>query len=409
MKILFVSHSFPFPIHEGIRLHDYHLLKHLSPNHEIHLLCFAFTPNERKFIPEIEPFCKSITVIDHDVPKQPWKRALNTFFQRGPFCLHQFYSKDMVRAVKEISERVKPDVAHFDHTPMAQYEQYIHPDIPRVFLPHDALSMLFENNARFERNPARKLYFWLQSKKLRWYEKKVLPLFDKTVVVSPVDREVLQKECPSASVEWSPNGVDSDYYNEAPHLEKDNVILFRGIMDFFPNHDAAMFFAEEVMPLLWKQNKNIEFWIVGHNPFPSLQRLAHHDKRIKTLGFVPDIRIPMAQATVIVCPMRSGSGIKNKTLESLAMAKAVVSTPMGLTGIQAVNEEHLLVGETPEELATQTWRLLVDQIIRRKMGHAGRRFVGSDHSWVAHGEYFNRIYQDVLLQRRLKMPNGGQA
>ncbi|MCG3205096.1 MAG: hypothetical protein KCHDKBKB_01813 [Elusimicrobia bacterium] len=399
MKLLFISHSFPFPIHEGIRLHVYHLLKNFSKRCDVHLLCFIFSEEEKKFFDEIKPFCKSLTMVLHPVPKGPLRRIFNTLFSLNPFCLYQFNSEGMASAVQRLIREIEPDVVHFDHTPMAQYAPLVPLGTPKIFFPHDALSMLFERNYLYEKNLARKFYFWAQFRKIRRYERKMLPQFDKTVVVSPVDQAVMQKIAPAASIGWSPNGVDMDYFAAAPEQEMENIVVFRGIMDFFPNHDAAAYFAGSVMPLVWQKNPQAEFWIVGHNPFPALKQMAAREPRIKILGFVGDIRVPMAKATVIVCPMRTGSGIKNKILESFAMAKPVVATTLSLAGIDAHPGQQVMLGDDAAALAQHTLDLLANRELRKNLGRSGQELVKSHYRWELNAAYFYQTYKDAIKKR----------
>jgi sugar transferase (PEP-CTERM/EpsH1 system associated) len=395
MKLLYVAHSLPFPIQEGIKLRVYHLLRQLSRDHEIHLACFVFSPDEKKNLPELEPFCRSITTIVHPVPRSPWQRISSMLLDKNPFCVRQFSSREMGAAVESLTAKIRPDVVHFDHTPMAQYAEHSG-QVAKVFVPHDALSMLFQSSARNERNLARKFYYWNQYRKIQAYEQRVLPHFQKTVVVSPVDRRYLEAISPQASIEWNPNGVDCDYFSARPDAEREDVVLFRGIMDFFPNHDAALRFGEEVMPLIWAKRPKTEFWVAGHNPLKPLRKLAQNEPRIKLFGFVADLREPMAHATVIVSPMRSGSGIKNKVLESMAMAKAVVATPLSLAGINVEDSRDLLVAETAAELADKTLQLLNDAALRQTLGRNAAEFIRRNHSWKVHADFFNHIYKDAL-------------
>lgn len=400
MKILFIAHCLPYPVTDGIRTHVYHLLRELSKKHEIHLYSFIFGPEGTRFVPEVSPFCRTNRAILHPVPTGPIKRISSMLFDKMPFCVRQFHSQEMAKEICDFVEREKPDVVHIDHLPMAQYESFLPRALPKVLLPHDALSMLFESSYRNEKGLARKFYFWNQHQKLKRYETEILPRFDRTVVVSPIDQGVLQRECPAASIEWNPLGVDVEYFHEQPGREKKGTILFRGIMDFFPNHDAAFYFASSVMPLIWRVKKEAVFWVAGNNPMKPLRRLAERDSRIKLLGFVNDLREPMAEASVIVCPMRAGSGMKTKLLEALSMAKAVVATPFSLPGINAHNEQELLLGETPHELAQATLRLLENEPLRQKLGQAGRQLVEREHSWAAHGRFFERIYSEARSAKK---------
>ncbi|MFA5974735.1 MAG: glycosyltransferase family 4 protein [Elusimicrobiota bacterium] len=400
MKILFIAHSFPYPLHEGVRLHVYHLLKHLSAHHEIHFICFTESAQEKEYLPRITPFCRSVDVVEHKVPKQAWKRLFNMLFQPDPYAVYQFQSARMHQTIERAARQFQPDIVHIDFVSMAQYAPRLK-EWPKIFFPHDAMSMLFERNISAERNGLFRMYMVSQTRKMKAYESKILPWFEKTVVVSPVDRDVLQGRSPGAAIEWNPNGVDTDYFQPQPVPVKSNVVLFRGIMSFLPNYDAAMFFAKEVLPLIWAQRPDTEFRIVGDAAPKELRALTGSEPRIRLTGFVPDLREPMAEAAVIVSSMRIGSGIKNKILESLAMEKAVVATPMSLAGIDSRDGEHLLTADTPEQFARQTLRLLKDPSLRETLGKKGREFVLQNHSWSAHTETFVRYYREAIEARKM--------
>lgn len=397
MKILFLTHSLPWPLHEGVRLHVYHLLKELSTRHELHLVSFIEREEEQQHRPRLAPFCRSIRLVRHTVPKQPWKRLWNIFAQKDPFSVLQFASLQMEGELRKTIEEVRPDMLHVDFTVMAPYAQAF-PNLPTLFFPHDAMSMLFERNVSHERNPFFRWYLAAQARKMARFESRVLPLFDRSIVVSPVDQAVLQQRCPAAHVDWIPNGVDTDYFKPQCEDEQD-LIVFRGILSFLPNADAARFFATDVMPILWESSPGTRFAIVGDRPPKDLIRLSQRDRRIELRGYVPDLRTVMAQAAVIACPMRIGSGIKNKILESMAMGKAIVATPMSLAGISAKAGEHLLVGTHPEELAGHTRALLQDVQRRRQLGDAARRFVEIHHRWADHAARFSRAYEAVIAGR----------
>jgi sugar transferase (PEP-CTERM/EpsH1 system associated) len=394
MRIILIAHSFPYPLHEGVRMHVYHLLKELSKKNEMHLACFIESEEENAYQVHLKPFCRSITTVLHKVPKCPLRRLQNMLFGSRPFSVEQFASKDMERALIRLRDEIHPEIIHLDFTVMAQYGE-LFPETAKVFFPHDAMSMLFERNVARERNLLFRLYTSSQSSKMRQYEAEILPRFERTVVVSPVDQGVLQRRAPSAVVLSCPNGVDTEYFVPGQGPEKPGRIIFRGLMNFLPNADAAIFFARDVMPLIWQRKPDAEFWIVGSNPIPEVESLAR-TKGIRVTGFVEDLREAMAESEVIVSPMRIGSGIKNKILEAMAMAKAVVATPMSLAGISGVPGEDFLTGATPQELADQTVALLEDPSRRRRVGEHARETVLRFHSWESHCGRFHQIYEEAL-------------
>lgn len=102
---------------------------------------------------------------------------------------------------------------------------------------------------------------------------------------------------------------------------------------------------------------------------------------VELIGEVPDVRPHVAQAKVVVVPLRTARGLQNKVIEALAMAKAVVATPRSLAALRVEPGTHLLSAETPAEWIESTLRLLADAPLRRRLGEAGRRHVEEHHRW----------------------------
>jgi glycosyltransferase involved in cell wall biosynthesis len=98
-------------------------------------------------------------------------------------------------------------------------------------------------------------------------------------------------------------------------------------------------------------------------------------------GEVPDIRAHLAGASVFVCPVRLGSGLRVKLLEAMAAGVPIVSTTLGTDGIPVCNGEHLLVADTPEMMARGVELLLDDAELRVRLSRAGRALVRERFAW----------------------------
>ena len=398
MNILFLTHSFPYPPNEGIKLMSYYLLKELSKKNSITLLSFVWSDEEKSYIPEIRKFCQKIEIVEHKIPKSFLKRLWNTFFQKKPFCVYQFYSKNFEKKLKEIITAEKFDIIHFDFINTSFYRNSIS-NIPSVFFPHDAMSMLFFRNIKAERNIFRKFYTYTQYKKMSQYEKEIIPKFDKTIVVSPKDRNWLLSINSNFDIEIIPNGVDAEYFYPFNIEEDFPSVIFRGIMDFVPNVDAAVYFAKEIFPLIQKEIPNVKYYIVGPNPAKKIKQIVS-EKTIIT-GYVEDIRPYIAKTTVNVCPMRIGSGIKNKILEAMAMAKPTVATSIAIEGIPDVTDgENILIADTPKEFAKKVILLIKDESLRKKIGENAREFVMKNYTWKKSAEKFEDIYKQAISNYR---------
>ena len=357
MKVLFLTHTFPYPIDDGVKLHVYHLLRQLSRRHEVSLFSLIQEESERRHVPEILGLgVRQVEVCLSPVPRSLWRRAWNVFFEREPFYVRQFYSPGMAVLLERRIRENPPDVLHVDYLSMALYRP-LFPGVPAVCFPHDAVSMLFERNARAEPDFLRRLYTRVQWRKTLRFESDWLSRFDGVAVVSPVDREYLRRHCPELEIEVAPNGVDGEYFHPFSDAVEEPSILFRGVMSFLPNEDAASYFYKEILPRVRRSLPQTKFYIVGKEPGQFWIRQAQRDPLLQVTGFAQDLRPWMARAGVIVVPMRIGPGIKNKILEPMAMAKTVVATPMSCAAIEARDGEHLFLAEGSEEFAQKVLRL----------------------------------------------------
>lgn len=399
MKILFLTHVFPFPLNDGMRSTCYALIRELSRKNETALLSLIEFDEEKRYLPEIEKWCKRVEVVKHSVPRSPWLRLRNIFLEFQPFCITQFYSPEFSAKLQEMVQKEHYDIVQFLSVNISGYLAEIG-ETAGIFFPHDSLSMQFHRTAKLESNLLRKFYFFSQAKKMKRYEKEAVKKFAKTVVVSDVDKNWILKDSPEANIDVIPAGVDLDRFQ--PQTVTDNSdgassscsVLFRGAMNFFPNWDAALYFHSKIMPLVLKKVPDLSYIIIGKEP-PEAIRCLHDGKHVFVLGLVEDLRPHMAKATVHICPLRAGSGIKNKILEAWAMEKPVVATSIACDGIQLEPDKQLLVADTAESFAESVIRLIQDPELRKNLGKNGREWVIQKYSWAHSASLFQKIYQEL--------------
>ncbi len=395
MRILFLTHTFPYPLDEGTRVLIYNLLANLAKWHEVHLLCLNDKKVSLQSVRAIEKLgLKSVRVLEHEVPKSILFRLKNVLLDPVPFCVRQFETDAFRLMIRDFFKSQSVDVVHAEYISSAIYRDEFK-NTPAVFYPHDAVSMLFERNAAAESNFLRRFYTKSQWKKIVRFEQSVIPQFERTVVVSEADKRHLARHCDTASVKVIPLGIDCEYFAPGNRPANDPSILFRGVMNFLPNDNAARYFYDDIFPLVKMVFPETQFTVAGNAPSNLLKQKASIDKSLILTGFVDDIRTPMAEASVIVCPMRIGSGIKIKILESLAMGKAVVATPLACSGLELEHEKHLLIADSAEEFANQTIRLLKDKNFRDALGIRGMNFVRERYPWGKICREFEAAYKEA--------------
>jgi glycosyltransferase involved in cell wall biosynthesis len=154
-------------------------------------------------------------------------------------------------------------------------------------------------------------------------------------------------------------------------------------MDWLPNEDAIVFFADEILPRIVARVPDVTLAVVGRNPSPRLRRHVEGRPAIRITGRVDDIRPHVERAAVYVVPLRIGGGTRIKLYEAMAMGKPIVSTTVGAEGLPVRDGENVVLADTPDAFAAAVVRLLRDGDGRERLGQAARNFVEAHCSWPA--------------------------
>jgi glycosyltransferase involved in cell wall biosynthesis len=213
-------------------------------------------------------------------------------------------------------------------------------------------------------------------------------------VVTKDDETYLRRLAAGLPTVVIPNGVDGQYFHPGQPDGRSQTLAFVGNMAYPPNLHAARVLLTEILPRVRRQVPGTRAVIVGPSPPPHDSRDTQAEADLT--GWVPDVRPHLEGAACFVSPLSSGTGIRNKILEAMAMAVPVVATPLSCEGIQVTDGEDVLIGRTPAELAAAATRLLGDESLRRRIGNAGRRLVLRDHTWEMVADRYEALYHDLI-------------
>lgn len=267
------------------------------------------------------------------------------------------------------------------------------PRLPvRVLVMHDVRAMVYERWAHATPTLGPWLVRWLQAWLYRGFEKTYAQQYDLIVTVSLADEAWVRQHYRPTRLVTVPIPVDSAYFQPLPDVREETArVVFTGAMDHPPNTDAAEFFACYVLPVVQRTLPEAEFWIVGSNPPAHVQALERLHGVVVT-GFVPDIRPYIAQATVVVVPLRFGSGMRNKILEAWAMQKCVVSTRIGAEGLDYKEDVNILIADDVQTMAEKVVQAMTDASVREQIRTQGRALVMTQH----HPDVLARQYYQAI-------------
>ena len=415
MNILFLTPQLPYPPRQGTTIRNFNLILHLAQQHTIDLLTFLAPGEQLAADSPLHALCRKVAAVPQPA-RSGRRRAADTLTTLTPDMGLRLESPTMWDLVRTWTVQTAYDVVQVEGIELAQYGMSVAGHKARrapalVFDNHNCEYLLQKRNAlndlRLPRRWPAAGYSLAQWQKLRRYETMILHAADATVAVSEADKQAMLAIAPDAGITVVSNGIDLDAYRPAAGDFGAVVtavdaaqpkFVFTGKMDYRPNIDAALWFAEEVLPTVVAREPDACLQLVGMNPHARLDVLRS-DPHVTITGAVPDTRPYIAAAAVYVIPMRVGGGTRFKALEAMACAKAIVSTSLGVEGIPVQQGRELLLADTPADFAAAVLRLVADLraggTLQHQLGTAARRFVEQNYGWQTIIPRLNEVYQQV--------------
>jgi sugar transferase (PEP-CTERM/EpsH1 system associated) len=399
-RILILTPQLPIPpqaltgLSQGTTIRNFNLIAGLAQRHDIDLLTFA--ASEIDAGPDLlRPYCRQV-IVEPAPQRGLARRARDTLLNPLPDMALRLDSPAMHEHLAALLRENRYDVVQVEGIEMAPYA--LRPQgsgaagaAPRlVFDDHNAEYLLQKRNCLTDlRRPRRWIaaaYSLVQWQKLTAYERRICRAADRVVAVSAADRQALQRILPGLDITVIPNGVDLAFYRRdaVPPLAElgPHALVFTGKMDYRPNIDAVLWFADAVLPLILAQIPDARFYVVGQQPHARLAPLAANPA-ITLTGRVPDTRPYIAAAGVYVVPLRIGGGTRLKVLEAMAMSQAIVSTRLGCDGFDFRDGQEVCFADEPAAFAAAVIGLLRNRARAATLGQAARAYVERHYGWSA--------------------------
>ena len=249
------------------------------------------------------------------------------------------------------------------------------------------------------RSLLRRLYAAINWRKLRREELATYRDADGVYLCSAADQQRLLSEIAAPPTTVIPNAADVEFYKPRTSYPRPDgrTVLFFGLMSYMPNIDGVTHFIRDVWPRIAEADPQARCKIVGGSPPASLIALA--GPRIEFAGFVPDLRPHLAEAAVVVVPLRIGGGTRLKIVEAMAMGKAIVSTSLGAEGIEAVPGRDILIADEPAAFADAVGRLLAEPDLAVQIGSSARQLSEARYSWSSASRALERFFRQILQAR----------
>lgn len=260
--------------------------------------------------------------------------------------------------------------------------------VPSVLFTHNVEAEIFERNLHYAKHVWGRLLWRSQLGKMRRFEAVALRRFDRVIAVSARDASRFNRDYGRTDVDVIPTGVNVDYFRYVPPSPNGRVV-FTGSMDWLANIDAISWFRAEVWPLIATRQPKATMTVIGRNPPEHLTRAASADWHFT--GRVDDIRPCVQHAVAFVIPIRIGGGTRIKAYEAMAMGIPVVSTSVGIEGLDVQPGRHFLLADSAPDFADAVISLVQQPELGRRMAEQARAHVQARCSSQAVARAFEEI------------------
>jgi glycosyltransferase involved in cell wall biosynthesis len=403
LKILVIAERMPSPLGGGSS-RQFNLIRCLADRHSFTVVAHAF-PEDLRYRDQITEIVDRLELIKLDTPQElPQKSQLywwfnawrHTLLEKRPRRGRIFQTNVIQKLIIELLDNDNYDLVQVHQAYMMVLLPKAPP--PIVLDLHDFLSDYEQQLFKKSKKSTHRFQAWVEWQKMRQFEKSMIDRAQVCTIVSDDDKQKLLRSAPGSKTVLVTNGVDCSYFQPIEQNPKgvEANLVFCGSMNYPPNADGVIWFNNEIFPLIRAKaamNGLVIRWIiVGWQPSPAVQALNQFPD-IDVHGFVEDVRLSLAEAQVVIVPLRLGSGTRLKILEAWAMGKAVVSTSLGAKGLQARHGENILLADDPTEFSAAVLQLMTDPTLRNKLGRAARFTVENQYSWGTISQQMQKAYE----------------
>lgn len=395
MRVLQLFHKPPYPAIDGGCLAEKNMSDMLLMQ-DVELKTWSLHTTKHPFLPQQFPkeYLDKTHFESHfiDTSVSALKAFIFLFRTNQSYNLRRFYSDKAAHSLKVLLEQEGFDVILFESIYVAEYLPVIRSvsDAKMVLRAHNVEHQIWERLANEEQQPLKKWYYYHLHKRLKNKEVQWLKQMDQVITISQRDALAFKHFLPNKSYKTIPFTVNITQYPFKEHQPKSNVRLFHiGAMDWMPNVEGVRWFIKHVWSQLKMENSELELHLAGK----SLDETDYDHKQLMVHGEVPNAVEFMLNNDIMIVPLFSGSGMRIKIIEAMALGKVVVSTGIGLEGIDGENGIHFYEANTPSEFISVISQLTVNRGEMAEIGQNARQLIENKYNQQISSQHLLALLQ----------------
>ena len=399
MRILVLANKLPYPPRDGGSIAILNMITGLSDiGHEV--TCLALNTTKHNFPVEKIPGTLTDKIrfigITCDSSIKPARLILNLLFSRKPYIAQRFNNHEFSQRLSRLLAEEPFDLVQLEGPYAGHYLDVVRAGSnARVsFRAHNVEHQIWKRKAANEKVLLKRWYLSNMAARLERYEMGVLRQTDCLVAISPLDETYFRDKGAGQPAITIPTGFSMQSYPSSP-LPSEPSLFFIGALDWIPNQEGLKWFLEHVFDPLCAEVPDIRFHVAGRNAPESFEKLVKKEQIIYH-GEVEDARAFMQSYRVMVAPLLTGSGIRIKILEAMALGRPVVTTSIGIEGIPAENKREVMVADDPQLFKDQIINLISGNEIAPRLVADGKKLIQENFDTFGLSNRLTRFFKEQV-------------
>jgi glycosyltransferase involved in cell wall biosynthesis len=348
MKILILSPKPPFPPKDGGAIAIFNLAKGLAETgNQVHILAMNTSKHrvEKTISPDVPGLMLQYVNVDTQI--SVWGGVTNLLFSSVPYTASRFKQPEFQQALVDLLKKESFDLVQLEGPYLGFYIPIIrtHSAAKVVIRAHNIEHEIWRRVALNETNPLKRWYYFNLANRIVKFEKRMLMLSDALLPITDRDKKAFLEYGYCGPMQTAPVGVDT-IIKDTP-VTHQRAVMFLGALDWAPNQEGLIWFAERVWPRVLEQNPYVIFHVAGRNAPVWMQKKLAMVRNVLFHGEIEKSSEFLEIADIMVAPILSGSGMRVKIIEAMSYGKVVVTTTIGAEGIPVVSGEHLIIADNP--------------------------------------------------------------
>lgn len=406
-SILYVTCHLPYPPIGGGRRRDYELIRRLATDFNLSLCVLSKTPEEdERNAPALREHASPIKVLPVGSPE----------CHGGERVAHHVWRHRSLKASQWVNRLLLDTPVELVHVEGYYLLQHV-PSLCRVpilLVEENVEYVLFRQAAANEPDPVRQQQLEQEALLTESAERAAWRRSSLCGAVSSHDRAHMRSAMPGLDVRLTPDGAD--HLDGEPPTEltwvgssgsRDPSFVFVGNFSYEPNVDAAIYLCRDIFPLVQAVLPNVRLLLVGANGPRGLQELARATDGVSLIGPVVSVVPYLDAVDAVVCPLRIGGGVKVKSLEAIRRGKAIVTTSIGMQGIDPAVAGCVELRDDAAGMALALVSILSSEEKRRSLERAALAFAGTLPSWDDAAAAVVGCYKELIAGPGRRLTSAG--